>query len=161
MPPVAAQLAHVECDNETTLINRWRLQRVDLRRHLLQLMCTRLSSASQHEQEACLESLCTELIDYISTGHFEVYNSLMRRQANSNHELRILIAYLYRCIGSSTDLVLEFNSVCERANVFVRSNQMTEALGKLTRSLLVRFALEEQMIELTTCTDYWVATPGS
>jgi regulator of sigma D len=73
----------------------------------------------------------------------------MRRQSRSNRELRFLIAYLYRCIGASTDLVLEFNASCERANVCVRGHQMTEALGKLTRSLLVRFALEEQMLELT------------
>ena len=159
MPPVphqvARQLVQQQPGNETTLINRWRLQRLGLRKHLLQLMCSRLSSATNKEQEACLESLCGELIDYISTGHFEVYSDLMRRQSRSNTELRILIAYLYRCIGASTDLVLDFNTSCERANVVVGSNQMTEALGKLTRSLLVRFALEEQMLELTTDGDCW------
>lgn len=159
MPPVAHQLAHHQLDNEFILINRWRLQRMGLRKHLLQLMCSRLSSTTNNEQEACLESLCGELIDYISTGHFEVYGGLMRRQSRPNNELRILIAYLYRCIGASTDLVLEFNTNCERANLLVGGNQMTEALGKLTRSLLVRFALEEQMLELTTGNDFWVQAP--
>ena len=160
MPPVPylsvrhLPVSHKQPDNEAILIDRWRLQRLDLRKHLLQMMRSHLSSATHNERETTLENLCSELIDYISTGHFEVYGGLMRRQSRSNHELRILIAYLHRCIGSSTDLVLEFNESCERDNVFVGSNQMTEALGKLTRSLLVRFALEEQMLELTSGNEF-------
>jgi regulator of sigma D len=159
MPPVPHDFAQRQPGNETTLISRWRLQRLGLRKHLLQLMCSQLSSATQHEQEACLERLCGELLDYLSIGHFEVYSGLMHRQSNSNQELQILIAYLHRCIGSSTDLVLEFNASCERTNIFVRNNQMNEALSKLTRSLLVRFALEEQLLELTTDHNNWAQAP--
>ena len=154
MLSVPHQPTHSQPDNKSALIERWRLQRLGLRRQLLQLICSRLSSATQDEQETCLENLCGELLDYISTGHFEVYTGLLRSQARYNQELRILIAYLYRCIGSSTDLVLDFNASCERSNVFIGSNQMTEALSRLTRSLLVRFALEEQMLELTTGSDF-------
>jgi regulator of sigma D len=159
MPSVQHNSAQHQQGDENSLISRWRLQRLGLRRHLLHLMCSQLSSAAHNEQEACLESLCGELLDYISIGHFGVYNELMRRQSSSNQELQILVAYLYRCIGSSTDLVLAFNANCERANVFACSNQMSEALSKLTRSLLVRFALEEQMVELTTDHNDWAQAP--
>jgi regulator of sigma D len=159
MLPVPPQLARRRSDNEVPLIARWRLQRTGLRKHLLQLMCSQLSSAAKSEQEACLEHLCGELLDYISIGHFEVYNELMRRPSGAKQELQILLAYLFRCIGSSTDLVLDFNASCERADVFVCSNQMTEALTKLTRSLLVRFALEEQMLELSTEHNNWPQAP--
>lgn len=134
--------------NVSTLIGRWQLQRLTLRKQLLQMICSQLSSVTPTIQEACLENLCGELIDYISIGHFEIYGNLMRRHAKAGHEFQILSSYLYRCICSSTDLVLDFNTTCERSNVFIGSRQMSEALGKLTRSLLVRFALEEQLLEL-------------
>jgi regulator of sigma D len=150
MPPVPLQLARCLTDNESILIERWRTQRHSLRKQLLKLMCNHLSSATLNDQEACLEKLCCDLINYISIGHGEIYDGLLRRQSRSTVELRTLTAYLYRCIGSSTDLVLDFNAYCERANIFVKSNEVVEALGKLTRSLLVRFAIEEQLLELTT-----------
>ncbi len=154
MSPVPHEFAHNQFDNTSTLIGRWRLQRLALRKQLLQLICSQLTSATRHEQEVRLETLCGELIDYISIGHFEIYSGLMRRHSKANHELQTLTNYLYRCIGSSTDLVLDFNTTCERSAVFAGSKQMSEALGKLTRSLLVRFALEEQMLELTTTSDF-------
>ncbi|MES2624986.1 MAG: Rsd/AlgQ family anti-sigma factor [Pseudomonadota bacterium] len=155
MAPVPHHSSDNNLDASLGLIARWRSQRLGLRKHLLQLMCARLSSSTPMEQEVCLENLCVELIDYISIGHFEIYGSLMRRQSRSNQELGCLIAYLHRCIGSSTDLALAFNESCECPDILLASDQMTEALTKLTRSLLVRFALEEQMLELTTCDDNW------
>jgi regulator of sigma D len=154
MAPVPHGFAHDQFDDPSTLIGRWRLQRLALRKQLLQLICSQLTSATRHEQETSLENLCGELIDYISIGHFEIYSNLMRRNSRANRELQILTNYLYRCIGSSTDLVLEFNTSCERSPVFIGSKQMSESIGKLTRSLLVRFALEEQMLELTTGNDF-------
>jgi regulator of sigma D len=154
MAPVPHALAHDDLIGASPLIGRWRLQRLTLRKQLLQLICSQLASASRDEQETYLENLCDELIDYISIGHFEIYSSLMRRHAKAKHEMQMLTRYLHRCIGSSTDLVLDFNTSCERATVVVGSKQMSEALDKLMRSLLVRFALEEQMLELATTTDF-------
>jgi regulator of sigma D len=154
MAPVPHGFVHSQFDDTSTLIGRWRLQRQALRKQLLQLICSQLTSATRQEQEMSLENLCGELIDYISIGHFEIYSSLMRKHARTNHELQILMSYLYRCIGSSTDLVLDFNTSCERSHLFIGSKQMSESIAKLTRSLLVRFALEEQMLELTTGNDF-------
>ncbi len=153
MTPVPHGFARSQFDDTSTLIGRWRLQRLALRKQLLQLICSQLTSATRQEQEVSLENLCGELIDYISIGHFEIYSNLMRKHSKANQELQILASYLYRCIGSSTDLVLDFNTSCERSSVFIGSKQMSESLGKLTRSLLVRFALEEQMLELATAND--------
>lgn len=150
MPPVPHGFAQHQLDSSSGLIYRWRLQRLALRKQLLQLISSRLISTTLEEQQTCLENFRGELIDYISIGHFEIYSSLMRRHSSANHELRMLTSYLYRCIGSSTDLVLHFNATCERSGLFIGSRQMSEAIGRLTRSLLVRFALEEQMLELAT-----------
>ena len=154
MPPVPHQLAWRPSDNELVLIKHWRLQRLVLRKRLLQLLCTRLLTTPVPEQETCLQQLCGELIDYISTGHFKVYSGLLRRKSGLQQDLQHLLTYVFRCIGSSTDIVLDFNDSFDEANIPVGSSQMTEALNKLTRSLLVRFALEEQMLELTTGNNY-------
>ncbi len=150
MPRVPHQLAHRQTDAALATIDRWRLQRLRLRKQLLKLMCSHMSWATLNEQETCLEELCGDLIDYISIGHFEVYNGLLRKRSGINPDLRTLVDYLYRCIGSSTDLVLDFNATCERANALIEIDDVADALGKLTRSLLVRFAIEEQLLELTT-----------
>ena len=154
MAPVTHTVAHDDLISASPLIGRWRLQRQTLRKQLLQLICSQLTSATLEEQEICLKNLCDELIDYISIGHFEIYSNLMCRHAKAKREIRILTSYLYRCIGRSTDLVLDFNTSCERSTVCVGSKRMSEVLGKLTRSLLVRFALEEQMLELATDDDF-------
>jgi regulator of sigma D len=141
-------------DDTSTVIGRWRLQRLALRKQLLQLICSQLTPATRQELEGWLENLCAELIDYISIGHFEIYGDLMRRHAKANQELRVLTGYLYHSIGTSTDLILDFNLSCERSTVLIGSKQMSEAIARLTRSLLVRFALEEQLLELAAGNDF-------
>jgi len=154
MTPAPQSFSYDHFDSSVIPIDRWRLQRLALRKQLLQLMSSPLTAATLEQQQARLENFCGELIDYISTGHFEIYSNLMRRHANASEELRTLTSYLYRCIGSSTDLVLQFNTTCEQSNVSIGSRQMSESIARLTRSLMVRFALEEQMLELATETQF-------
>ena len=132
-----------------TLIDKWRNQRLSLRQNLMQLISCQLLPAAAHEQETFLQSLCIELIDYVSSGHFGVYGTIFRQQAEPDQEMQGLLANLYRSIGCSTDMVLNFNTKYETSKGRAQTGSLSEDLNKLTRSLLVRFALEEQLLELS------------
>lgn len=129
------------------LTERWRLQRVELRRQLLHLLSCELLPVTA-EETSTLASLCADLIDYVSTGHFEVYGRILRsHMVPARHQL--LLRHILHSIGQTTDAVLAFNERFEKLPPCGFNAQLAEDLGKLSRCLLLRFALEEQLLELT------------
>lgn len=130
------------------LTDRWRLQRVELRRQLLHLLSCELLPVSMEETNT-LASLCTDLIDYVSIGHFEVYGRILRSYTVAG-EYQILLRHILQSIGQTTDAVLAFNERFEKLPASGFNAQLAEDLGKLSRCLLLRFALEEQLLELAS-----------
>ena len=130
------------------LIARWRLQRLELRRQIMQLLSCELLPEAAHDQAMALQTLCTDLIDYVSTGHFEVYGRILPRRPWPERELHDLTQHILHHIGKTTDAVLGFNDRYELALCVHPPGQVSHDLGKLSRSLLLRFALEEQLLEL-------------
>ena len=133
-------------------VRRWRMQRSALRRQLLNLFYCEFLPAPQAKQRCALHALCTGLLDYASTGHFEVYELLLRQQQRPDAETILLLGYLMRSIGNSTDALLRFNDRYaywpDTGNPAGVSVRLYEDIRKLSRNLLLRFVLEEQLLEL-------------
>ena len=129
------------------LIDKWRLQRIEIRRLLLQVLSGELLAFSATEQTQALQSLCSELIDYVSHGHFEIYGRVLPRRLRGDAEFDALLQHIFDSIGKSTDAVLDFNERYQRSSI-APATPFRQLLLRLSRSLLLRFALEEQLLEL-------------
>lgn len=142
---------HLEPDSTAVLdllISRWRLQRIEVRRLLLQLLSGELLTYSPEEQGQAVKALCAELIDYISTGHFEIYGRVLPRRLRPDEELHALLQHIFHSIGPSTDAALGFNDRYQEADPAELTGAFRQLLIRLSRALLLRFALEEQLLDL-------------
>lgn len=94
-----------------------------------------------------VQALCQVLIDYVSAGHFEIYQKLLD-EAGASRDYRALIARFLSEIEKSTALALEFNdryatpADCEKA-----LDTLARDLNFLGVAMVERFELEDQLIE--------------
>jgi regulator of sigma D len=129
------------------LIARWRLQRIEVNRLALQLLGDELLSCAAAERAQTLQTLCTELVDYVSTGHFEIYGRVLPRKLRNDPDLHALLQHIFHSIGRSTDAVLAFNDRWYSSTA-MPIRPFRQLLLRLNRALQLRFALEEQLLDL-------------
>lgn len=136
-----------------SIITRWKLQREAIHDGLEESLYS--DHALQiEEQDFPIEEFCESLMDYISTGHFEVYETLLAEGLHeSSAELeanRKILEEIYHSIETTTDLALSFND--KYKNELVHSSEdasLPKDLIRLDNALTLRFALEDQLLELT------------
>ena len=94
-----------------------------------------------------LKSFCQLLIDYISAGHFEVYDQLVKEAEAFNDSNIQLINKLYPLITDTTDTALNFHEKfdteehCEQA-----MGELKQELSVLGEAISRRFSLEDELI---------------
>ncbi len=130
------------------LIGKWRLQRIEVSRLLVQLLSGDVLACPAVEQTQTLQTLCTELVDYVSTGHFEIYGRILPRKLRADADLHALLQHIFHSIGQTTDTVLRFNDHFGHTTVAPPSRAFRQLLLRQSRALQLRFALEEQLLEL-------------
>lgn len=89
-----------------------------------------------------VETFCEDLMDYLSAGHFEVYDIL----ATSSTRAKALKEQLYPRITSTTDAALRFN---DRYTQLVQPEQAStfdKDLAELGEILEERFELEDRLL---------------
>jgi len=97
-----------------------------------------------------VEQFCELLVDYLSSGHFEVYEQLLREGSEFDDGSVEEAQKLFPRIQLSTDAALDFNDKYASADILnVRLVQeMAQDLSDLGEQLEERFELEDQMIEV-------------
>ncbi len=130
------------------LLSKWRLQRIEVNRLLEQLLSGDWLACPAAEQTQTLQVLCAELVDYVSTGHFEIYGRVLPRKAQPDPDLQALLQHIFRGIGWSTDAVLSFNDRFLHTNPATPIRRIRQFLIRFGRALQLRFALEEQLLDL-------------
>jgi regulator of sigma D len=130
------------------LISKWRLQRIEVNRLLLQLLSGELLACPPADQAQSLQVLRTELVDYVSTGHFEIYGRVLPRRLRPDPDLHNLLQHIFHNIGQSTDTVLGFNDRFAQDGSASPTRPARQVLLRLSRVLHLRFALEEQLLDL-------------
>lgn len=94
-----------------------------------------------------VQALCQVLIDYVSAGHFEIYDRLLQEAEEFNEDHRALLARTLPEIEKSTELAVEFNDryasveKCER-NI----RRLARDLNTLGLVMVERFELEDRLI---------------
>lgn len=128
------------------LIDRWLAERKQLVQQY-----TELRDASENEQvtQTTLESFCDILVDYVSAGHFEVYEQLIREAEEFQDQGGLALArQLYPRIETITQSAVEFNDHYGRAGSDGDRGLMYERLLHLGAFLHERFELEDCLIEV-------------
>jgi regulator of sigma D len=132
------------------IINRWKLQRDAIHDDLEESLYSD-HALQVEEQDFPIELFCESLMDYISAGHFEVYETLLHDSTAELAANRALLEEIYHSIETTTDLALTFND--KYKGELVHSSEdvsLPQDLLDLDGALTIRFALEDQLLELTS-----------
>ena len=129
------------------LIDRWLKERQDV----LVRYCE-LSAENDYSQTESLRPklvlLCEMLMDYVSAGHFEIYEQLVReaREFNDDEGLE-LAAKVYPRITETTQLILDFNDKIDGRELLESEMQaLFSELSRVGETLASRFELEDLLI---------------
>lgn len=128
------------------IIDHWLEERQQLISAFVHLPETPVESGLSEQ----VEKFCELLVDYLSSGHFEVYEQLLREGSEFNDGSVEEAQKLFPRIQLSTDAALDFNDTYASTELFnVRVvKEMANDLSSLGEQLEERFELEDQMIEV-------------
>jgi len=126
-----------------SIIDRW----LEERQQLLVLYCAVTGVHESHTQPltAAISEFIDILVDYVSAGHFEVYQQLIKEGEEFDDQVAVELGHATIAkIQDSTDMALGFQDrflVCP--NIYEFCSWM-ERMGPV---LETRFELEDQLIE--------------
>lgn len=142
-----AQTNHEEHTRRVAaLVQRWLQERQAL---IVQMMA--LSDEQRRAADAApladrVAAFCEILMDYVSAGHFEIYDELLAEAEKRDSRLLADGQSLFQRLQPTTDAVIRFNDIYE-------DPRDTEALAWLSHELSIlgpelenRFAIEDRML---------------
>jgi regulator of sigma D len=132
----------------TDSIITWRRQRLRLQQNLQQTSVHCLERLSDRELDLQLGHLCRDLMDYLSTSHSSVFTRCSPRKGHGGSERQRAVKDILLHLGRTTDAALRFNERCETTPAGALQQRLHGELGRLNKTLALRFALEEQLLEL-------------
>lgn len=128
------------------LIDKWLKERQLLIVGLCDLSVN--PGSSQENKVEKFQSFCQILVDYVSVGHFEVYEQLVAEAAEYNDGGIELAKKIIPLIQDSTEVALAFNDRFDNIHkVDDGIESLIEELEVLGKTLEDRFELEDRLIE--------------
>ncbi|WP_250461728.1 sigma D regulator [Microbulbifer litoralis] len=128
------------------IIDRWLQSRQALLVRFCALSEKKEFGDGDSEAGENLRQLCQQLVDYVSAGHFEVYEQLIREGQDFGDKAALEECRAhYRDIDGTTDIAVDFNDkYLETDDLSSLANDLSE-LGEALES---RFESEDKMIAL-------------
>lgn len=143
-----AKIPTDEWGNVDKMISRWLLERQELIVLYCKVDGLKQFSSQDTPLSVRVQALCDVLIDYVSAGHFEVYQLLMKEAEHFNEDYQNTIDRILPLIQQSTELALDFNDhYCSAELCEKNIDQLARDLNKLGVKMVERFDLEDQLIE--------------
>ncbi|OZG74294.1 anti-RNA polymerase sigma 70 factor [Hahella sp. CCB-MM4] len=128
------------------IIDRWLRERQDL----IVRYCDLIGRGDFDDCEVAVTTFrqfCQVLLDYVSAGHFEVYEQLIEEAHEFNDGGIELAHKLYPEIQRTTEASLDFNDKFDKTPEELEEiNAMLPELSKLGEKLEERFELEDMLI---------------
>ena len=130
------------------MVRRWMQQRIELTNDYENIVTPGDGGyEATGKLAARLNRFCQTLVDYVSAGHFEVYNELIGEAREFNDGTMAMAVDLCHAIENSTDMALEFNEKYEDlSNATHRFSFLPRDLVELGSMLNLRFELEDSLI---------------
>ena len=148
---VAKRVAHIMLQQLESVKSKWGGKSQVIDRWLLDrqaLLVSYCELAGINSQSECLPdadeiaNFCGALLDYLSAGHFEVFDILVEGDSEGS----ALRDKLYPELTKTTDAAMEFNDTFAQAVTPEQAAGFDSALAKLGETLEERFALEDELI---------------
>ncbi|WP_323753251.1 sigma D regulator [Marinobacter sp.] len=129
------------------LIDRWLKERQQLLVHYCELSGESDRSPSEALSKQFIR-LCEVLVDYVSAGHFEVYEQLIQEARDFDDGGVELAAKVYPEIEKTTEVALAFNDQVD-SRILTEDDVATlfKELSRLGEVLESRFEMEDFLIE--------------
>ncbi|MBS7662490.1 sigma D regulator [Pseudomonas lalucatii] len=139
------------------LIDRWLQERQELVAAFATLSDSPRASSANAQT---LQKFCEVLVDYVSAGHFEVYEQLTSEAKAFGDQRGLELAkQIYPRIEAITEVALSFNDRCDNGDC--RDGvSLSEELNRLGQLLHERFELEDCLIEVLHNAHQQQATPA-
>ena len=137
---------HQEFLGHHPLLDSWLNARQELLvdyMHLAGLNPKRHTTAIDNNE---LQTFCDKLVDYVSIGHFEVYNYIFQAFENASGTSLKTAQSLYPKLRVTTDLILDFNDKYSDPNDEILG-KVDDDLNKLGPVFELRFELEDKMLK--------------
>ncbi|AZQ13112.1 MULTISPECIES: sigma D regulator [Shewanella] len=131
------------------LIDQW----LENRRNLLVHYC-QIAGLPPYEGRQSLPSadhvkaFCDLLVDYVSEGHFEIYNRVVSACETNGQSSQAIAKQLLPRIHNTTDAALDFNDKYTGSDDDNVLMQLDEDLSHLGDAMETRFQLEDQLLEV-------------
>ena len=131
-----------------SLIDSW----LEERQLLLVNFCSLFKTDDTTNQQTLpdyplITKFCQQLVDYISLGHFEVYESLVAESETKGDTSLTLAKTLYPAIQETTEFALVFNDKYTHINNIDDYAVLADDLSKMGEALATRIELEDQLID--------------
>jgi len=94
-----------------------------------------------------LTIFCNNLVDYISEGHFEIYEEIMLNYEQKHQERMRLNDKVVPKINITTDVALSFNEKYANCSATDDMHELDEDLSNLGELMEQRFELEDLLLE--------------
>lgn len=125
------------------MIDRWLQERYELI-NAFDGLHVNVEAATQ----PALQHFCEILLDYVSAGHFEIYEQLLNEaEAFGDKRGLELARQIYPRIEAITEVALAFNDRCDKGDC-LDSPDLAQEFTRLGRLLHERFELEDCLIEV-------------
>ncbi|WCG83343.1 sigma D regulator [Pectobacterium sp. A5351] len=99
--------------------------------------------------EEALDNFCQNLVDYLSTGHFHLYEKMLHEAATHSEQLLALSTQLDLALQNNTQHIMTFyDSHLAAAIDHDNCLKFQQALSSVGEALEERFTLEDNMIRL-------------
>ena len=108
------------------------------------------AKTSDNDQRSTLEMLeefCQELVDYMATGHFEIYRRIEEGNERRDDIIKLADQIMPR-INDTTQIAVAFNDIYDDTENISENTykQLPNYLAKLGEELATRIDLEDQFI---------------
>ncbi|KAA6041693.1 sigma D regulator [Pantoea sp. ICBG 1758] len=97
--------------------------------------------------EQALDDFCHTLVDYLSTGHFSMYERIIKDLQGDSP--LVAAAHLYPALESNTDRIMQlYDSHLQQAITDENCVEFQRALSEVGETLASRFSLEDKLIQM-------------
>ncbi|MDT8282843.1 MAG: Rsd/AlgQ family anti-sigma factor [Gammaproteobacteria bacterium] len=95
-----------------------------------------------------LDEFCQELVDYMATGHFEIYRRIEEGNERRDEIIRLADKIMPR-INDTTQIAVAFNDIYDHSEKIDEATvkKLPNYLAKLGEELATRIELEDQFID--------------
>lgn len=135
-------------DRVETLVQRWLQERQQLIVQMMALSDERKRMADPIPLAERVGAFCQVLMDYVSAGHFEVFDQLLAEAEKRDSDHLVASQALIRRLQPTTDAVIRFNDVYEDPRDEEALAGLSHELSMLGLELARRFEIEDGMIAL-------------